>query len=263
MDENRGSYSASGVIPVAHLNATVRLLSSVIGYSYSDWDKDAIRYGALETDEETGPAFEYRIEGASALDLTFRRRQNARAVTITAHGGDAEIITRCQTVVNALRDFDPSQPFAGLQSVICEIFATNIYPGDDNLLFCDASHFRQCDEWLCDECAKAFSAFAGRKWEAVFTKSWTPLLNGWGLHLLTQEATFYFFPSYLAASLSPMGSGLLDDALRAYYPEYGFRIDQKTPLFEYGFSASQAQLVEIVKEITSMETRLFLNKDYS
>ncbi len=256
MNSNDALYNASGLVPIAHLNAMVRLLSGVIGYSYSDWDKDAIRYGALAISEETGPAFEYRIGAEAILDLTFRRRETARAISITASGDDEDLLARCQTVINVLRDFDASKPFAGLQSVIAETFATNVYPGDDNLLSCSTAHFEQCDE-----CQETFANFASRKWESVFKGAWQPAVNYADLTFLSRDAVFYFFPSYIAASLSPMASGILDCALNYYCPDYGFRIGEKTPLLEYGFSAAQAQLMEVVKEITSMETHAFLGKD--
>jgi hypothetical protein len=207
-------------IPEDHLQRFLTLLAKIVSYPINDGDRDAIRFGIRDTDEEQNRWYDYPLFGTPPVYLGFACAGRERLALRWQM--QEPVGQRIEALALILQHYQPDGEMKELEGLCGRAFIGITYPAGTSLLSCDAAHLA-----ICPECQEVRAIFEGKHWSELVSGSNRPPRYYASLSLLRPEAYPLFYPAYIMAALRDQDREWLDIARQAGLTEEGLTVLQR------------------------------------
>jgi hypothetical protein len=190
-----------------NLQPFLERVSTLIGYAFDAWDWDAIRFGIQDTHRQSEAWYTYDLGSSPTVKIGLARSEDTAKLAVQVEA-EEPILARIEAVALIMQIVSSNISPQEVIHLVETAFPDRDYPGDDQMIACDAEHLS-----VCTECQEALDYFRGKRWQDLLHDTDTlPRYYG-GLALLAPEARCFFLPAYVAMALQNKDRELLEIVL--------------------------------------------------
>ncbi len=214
-----------GSMRSANLSACFLRITCLFNMPWSELDRDAVRFGVMDSNLETNVWFEYPTSNM-LFKLAYSLDQSSIHLQIKL---PAELRDKMQATLRILQYYQPEQECFGLAPLIEEVFDNPLPKWETGV------DFRELQEYQ-GETEEALRFYSGRHWKELIQHCELPC-NFAGLYFIPDEARLFFFPAYLHCALKHKDVDVL-------YTAHSCTNHRATP-----FTVSQRILTDFARDI--------------